>query len=132
MITSIIEGYLMVVCATLPSIRKFLRHVAPKVLGEFSRSGNTPPLRGSNKVVTIGSARTRGQMYDRFDENSYGLGLHDVDVPPVPQGPFIGEKDTFPTIPRNPCVGDEDNDSIMDEGSQDGILQTRTVSVLIE
>jgi hypothetical protein len=114
---SIIEGYLMIICATLPSFRQFLRHVAPKMLGQRSRQGHFPTIRGSNDVVTIGSALMNRRTYQKFDEAPYGLN-------PIPS------VDT-PSTPRCTSVCGKSGLTGAEEPGSDGIIQTRTVSVTI-
>ncbi|VUC28230.1 unnamed protein product [Clonostachys rosea] len=66
-----VEGYLIVMCASLPTFRKFVRHVAPKLLGESRYGSKTktnenshPP---SRTLVPNSQSRRDRHQYSQFD-----------------------------------------------------------------
>ncbi|CAH0050885.1 unnamed protein product [Clonostachys solani] len=66
-----VEGYLIIMCASLPTFRKFIRHVAPKLLGESRYGSKTktnenshPP---SRTLVPNSQSRRDRHQYSQFD-----------------------------------------------------------------
>lgn len=111
----------MIICATLPSLRKFFRHIAPKLIGERDSSGseNTPNQHPS--LVTFGRSNQKKKKYSKFDET-----LNTV-ADDVPYG-----LDTFHTVdvkggPRS--VREHERTSAGDDESQKGILHTQTATI---
>lgn len=75
---SIVEANLFIICASLPTLRKFLKHVAPKLVGEsiYGRSskgatggGTAPPsaLRTIGSVTASGVGKKQRNQYSQFD-----------------------------------------------------------------
>lgn len=62
-----LECNLIVICGTVPTLKKFLRHVSPKVLGSSGGgdSGNTPNVMRSN----VHGRGKRRNTYAKFGEN---------------------------------------------------------------
>lgn len=82
----VVEANLIIICGMLPTLRKFCRHVAPKLVGESygSRgSGKSGSRRLTNTpaVMTFGSAPSSGRghrgyaQFDDVDEYSIALKL---------------------------------------------------------
>jgi hypothetical protein len=63
-----IEGNLLSICASFPSIRRFFRLVAPRWIGEFERKPfgnnalNEPGVLEEHPFRTFGAAYTRNQL----------------------------------------------------------------------
>ncbi|KXT09774.1 hypothetical protein AC579_6149 [Pseudocercospora musae] len=88
-----IEGNLVVICGCLPILRLFLRHVAPRLIGEYGsasgtgrsgRSGNKPGIASSElsnikSNGTKGSTRTNYARMDEFDIMKTEVGAADDD-----------------------------------------------------
>ncbi|KAF2715753.1 hypothetical protein K504DRAFT_511193 [Pleomassaria siparia CBS 279.74] len=81
-IWSLVECSLVIVTGAMPTMRKFLRHVAPSLLGESSatdrshKSGSLGPSKRSNtELQTIGTKASRKQ-YGRMegDDDLHSLG----------------------------------------------------------
>lgn len=118
----VIEAHMMIICATLPSLRKFFKHIAPKWIGERTSSGSDA-LQNHPDLITFGRSNQR-KKYNKFDSTTgYGLDtvndvpygmktFHDVDVKGGPRG-----------------IREHDEGSAGDEESQKGILETRTATV---
>ncbi|KAM0277695.1 hypothetical protein ACHAQH_005638 [Verticillium albo-atrum] len=78
----IVEANLFIVCAALPTLRKFLKHVAPRLIGESTygrnskgKSGGANGTHPPSALVTIGSVTTSAGMgkkgrrqYSQFDD----------------------------------------------------------------
>ncbi|KAL0938517.1 uncharacterized protein CTRU02_205127 [Colletotrichum truncatum] len=72
----IIEANLFIMCAAFPTLRKFFRHIAPKVIGE-STYGKESKRGGTGSVpisrLTIGTNATRNRNeYSQFDRDNSG------------------------------------------------------------
>jgi hypothetical protein len=68
----LLEGHLALWCATLTSVRMFVKHVAPRVIGEnssrFKKSESKKDQSRASPLVTFGSKPiNRSRKYDRFD-----------------------------------------------------------------
>lgn len=65
---STVEANLVIICVTLPTMRRFLRHVAPKLIGESGRGHpSRDPTTDGSALQTIGSKTVRdgyGRMGD--------------------------------------------------------------------
>ncbi|KAI8287583.1 hypothetical protein K4K60_012340 [Colletotrichum sp. SAR11_57] len=58
----IVEANLLIICAALPTLRKFFRHVAPKIIGESTYAkGSKKSVTGSTNIsrMTIGGSNGR-------------------------------------------------------------------------
>lgn len=110
----------MVICATLPSLRQFFRHVAPRLIGERSggssgNSSNTP-----TGLVTFGRSEPK-KKYSKFNED-YALDTIN-DNSDAPYGVRTENNVDIEGGPR------EEKGTSADGESQKGILQTRTATV---
>ncbi|SPJ72475.1 related to integral membrane protein [Fusarium torulosum] len=137
----IVEANLIITCATMPTLRKFFKHVAPKLIGESrygSKSGKSskygkPEIssKPSSRGLVPGSQHRRNRTnYSQFDDEQM----------PVP--------DEFALAPikgvgHNTVVGHSDENVMgwMDSDSEKGIVegtikpaivQTKTVTVEYE
>ncbi|KAK7449939.1 integral membrane protein [Colletotrichum acutatum] len=74
----IVEANLVVICASLPTLRKFFRHVAPKIIGESTYGKGTKTVGGTGSKpmsrTTIGGTNgTRNRAeYSQFDRDNNG------------------------------------------------------------
>lgn len=84
---SIVEANLVIICGSLPTLRKFFRHVAPKIIGESTYGGHRSRSKGSHSrkpwtksssklgaapdLVTFGSLPVNGhRAYAKFGGRS--------------------------------------------------------------
>lgn len=74
MLASVIECNLLVICATLPTLRRFTSIFAPTLLGESFRSkdGHTPGYKSGPQGNSNGF-RTFGQGSDRHQLDEFGM-----------------------------------------------------------
>jgi len=114
----IIEAHLMIICASLPSLRKFFRHIAPKFIGERSSAAGSNPQRNNN-LITFGRSNQK-KKYKQFD-SAYGLDT----VNDVPYGLQTWHNvDVIAGGSRE--IREHEETSVE---SQMGILETRTATV---
>lgn len=69
-----IEGNLIVICGALPILRLFLRHVCPRLIGEYGTNksatgGRSKPENGSTELSSI--ERTKRSMRNRSHKDQY-------------------------------------------------------------
>jgi hypothetical protein len=73
---SIVEANLFIICTALPTLKKFLKHIAPNLLGESnygrsSKATNDPAGGARKSLRTIGtnptSAVSKRNHYSQFD-----------------------------------------------------------------
>ena len=108
---SIVEANLLIICAALPTVRKFFRHVAPRFIGEYSHDGSRSRSRTNGKsglsapksgnIITIGgsgggggggsstghtSRRDRHHQYSQFDDDDVNSGGSVEEIALVPAG----------------------------------------------
>ncbi|KAM5346656.1 hypothetical protein ACJ41O_009661 [Fusarium nematophilum] len=129
----IVESNLIITCATMPTLRKFFKHVAPKLIGE-SRYGSKTGKSGKSGDNSKPPTRTLGpssqsrrdrHQYSQFDpeEGREGFAL----------GPMTGRADLkISGGNSDDHVGWGDSDSeraIVDGTSKPAIVQTKTVTV---
>lgn len=88
----VVEANLIIVCSMLPTLRKFFRHVAPKIIGESSyggRSNNKSAGNGfsskSPAIITFGSIPSSNKGlgnrgYAKFDRagDEYAIALNTI------------------------------------------------------
>ncbi|TQN64198.1 Satratoxin biosynthesis SC1 cluster protein 4 [Colletotrichum shisoi] len=125
----IVEANLIVICAALPTLRKFFRHVAPKIIGEstYGKGTKTMGRNGSKTVsrLTIGGTNgTRNRAeYSQFDlDNSAETFAMASVAPPSKQGAAstgVFEGDT--------TWDDDSSEKTIIRGKN--IVQTKTVTV---
>ncbi|KAJ4327041.1 hypothetical protein N0V84_002540 [Fusarium piperis] len=131
----IVEANLIITCASMPTLRKFFKHVAPKLIGESrygSKTGKSgksgdnskPPTR--TLVPTSQSRRDRHQ-YSQFDAEG-GQRPEEFVL-----GPIKGRADPKVTAGHGDDHvgwGDSDSEKGMVVGtSKPAIVQTKTVTV---
>ncbi|KAH8661044.1 hypothetical protein BGZ61DRAFT_464570 [Ilyonectria robusta] len=80
----IVEANLLIVCAALPTLRKFLKHVAPKLIGESAYARGTKPtgdsagtgppsgLRTIGMISTSKASKMKRSQYSQFDTEDDG------------------------------------------------------------
>ncbi|KAF4974674.1 hypothetical protein FZEAL_8445 [Fusarium zealandicum] len=130
----IVEANLIITCATMPTLRKFFKHVAPKLIGESrygSKTGKSgksgdnskPPTRN---LVPDSQSRRHRHQYSQFDpeEGQDGFAL----------GPVKGRADLTTITGGNSedHIGWGDSDSekgIVDGTNKPAIVQRKTVTV---
>ncbi|KAF9873915.1 integral membrane protein [Colletotrichum karsti] len=71
----IIEANLLIICAALPTLRRFLRHVAPKIIGESTYGKGTkktdPGSKHLSRMTIGGTKGTRNRNeYSEFDRDN--------------------------------------------------------------
>ncbi|WQF84422.1 hypothetical protein CDEST_09436 [Colletotrichum destructivum] len=125
----IVEANLIVICAALPTLRKFFRHVAPKIIGESTYGKGTKTMGGNgSKTVsrlTIGGTNgTRNRAeYSQFDlDNSAETFAMASVATPSKQG----------AVSTGVCEGDTTWDDDSSEKTiirGKNIVQTKTVTV---
>lgn len=122
----IIEANLLIMCGCLPTLRVFLKHVAPRVLGDRSQNKPSEQNSGSYGLRTFGGSNGPRRKFDtlvelehdvRFNRNSLrpDMGKTNVKI-------YSGRSDE--SLANQGATGDGD--------SEDGILQTRTTTVQYE
>ncbi|KAM0243311.1 hypothetical protein ACHAPO_000156, partial [Fusarium lateritium] len=136
----IVESNLIIMCATMPTLRKFFKHVAPKLIGESRYGSKTGRSSKYGKSETVGSklapssqGRRKRTNYSQFDEG------RDSPAEDFIMGPMKGVRHETRT-----SVGNADDTQAagwMDSDSEKGIvggtikpaiLQTKTVTVQYE
>ncbi|KAK7908801.1 hypothetical protein PG985_016104 [Apiospora marii] len=119
----IVEANLMIVCATLPSLRAFFLHISPRLLGQGSSSSSSGSDRRAkdqsedSELVTFGrSDQKKRKRAMRLPNTMYGLDtFNDVTVRAGNDDPkTFADTDA---CPLGDCV------------SQRGILRTKTASI---
>ncbi|KAF4999555.1 hypothetical protein FDECE_11476 [Fusarium decemcellulare] len=137
----IVEANLIITCATMPTLRKFFKHVAPKLIGESrygsktpnygnygksakSGDGSKPPTRA---IVPTSQSRRDRHQYSQFDPDE-GLSSEAYAM-----GPIAGRVDhKISAGQSDEHVGWGDSDSekgIVDGSTKPAIVQTTTVTV---
>ncbi|KAJ3537153.1 hypothetical protein NM208_g6433 [Fusarium decemcellulare] len=121
----IIEGQLMLICTTLPTLRTLFRHLAPKLIGERSTSSNTGISDNNNITIGGSGAAHKGlkrSKYSRFDDACYGMET----TVNVELGDIDKRKSHDPGWEPSDGGDAESQKSIVKRG---GILQTKVTSV---
>lgn len=112
-------------CGSLPTLRVFLKHVAPRVLGDKSAQKSSDQQGGSARfgLRTFGGSNGPRRKFDSLVELEHDIHFNRVSL--QPEG--MGKTDV------NIYGGRSDeslgNNQIGDADSEDGILQTRTTTV---
>ncbi|CAM1501952.1 Fc.00g039360.m01.CDS01 [Cosmosporella sp. VM-42] len=127
----IVESNLLVICAALPTLRKFFRHVAPKLIGESRYGSKTKTTEGSHPpsrtLVPSSQSRRDRHQYSKFDPEEGAT--HEA----YAMGPVTGQQDMqIMGGSSEEAVGWGDSDSekaIVAGGSKRTIVQTKTVTV---
>jgi hypothetical protein len=112
-------------CGSLPTLRVFLKHVAPRVLGDKSTQKSSDPQSGnaSYGLRTFGGSNGPRRRFDTLVELEHDTHFNRRSLRPEELGKtdvkiYGGRSDE--SLGNSP-TGDND--------SEDGILQTRTTTV---
>ncbi|CAH0027881.1 unnamed protein product [Clonostachys rhizophaga] len=131
-----VEGYMMIMCASLPTLRRFFKHVAPKLLGT-SRYGtktktneNTHPP--SRTFIPKSQSRRDRTQYSQFDAEEGGIATDTYIM-----GAVKGTSNNTITAGEPGDTGgwgDTDSEKAMVTGGSPkvAILQTTVVTVDVE
>uniref|UniRef100_A0A8H7N5M0 Rhodopsin domain-containing protein n=1 Tax=Bionectria ochroleuca TaxID=29856 RepID=A0A8H7N5M0_BIOOC len=131
-----VEGYMMIMCASLPTLRRFFKHVAPKLLGT-SRYGtktktneNTHPP--SRTFIPKSQSRRDRTQYSQFDAEEGGIATDTYIM-----GAVKGTSNNTITAGEPGDTGgwgDTDSEKAMVAGGSPkvAILQTTVVTVDVE
>ncbi|GKT98067.1 integral membrane protein [Fusarium langsethiae] len=136
----IVESNLIITCATMPTLRKFFKHVAPKLIGESRYGSKTGRSSKYGKSDTAGSkltssshGRRKRTNYSQFDQER-GSPTGNFVMGPIKgvrheTGTSVGNRDDTET------AGWMDSDSekgIVTGSVRPAIIQTKTVTVQYE
>ncbi|KXH25986.1 integral membrane protein [Colletotrichum nymphaeae SA-01] len=123
----IVEANLVVICASLPTLRKFFRHVAPKIIGESTYGKGTKTVGGTGSKpmsrMTIGGTNgTRNRAeYSQFDRDNNGEAFVMASMGPnKPVTIATGHSESDPTE-------DDSSEKAIMRGNN--IVQTKTITV---
>ena len=128
-VSSIVEANLIIICASTPTLRKFFKHMAPKLIGE-SRYGSKTRTNTNSKTPsrTFGPSSTsrsrRSRLkYSQFDVEE-GEGSDTITL-----GPIMGRNDL--KIMGGQNLSDSDSERAINPGGTNSkaIVQTTTVTV---
>lgn len=122
--TRFAEANLFIICGSMPTLRKFFKHFAPKLMNS-SRNGSTPGTTSHTYgarshhqgSTTLRSARKSQHPYLHFPEEEEGSDDH--------------EMRNFSSSPGEPTttVGVASGDPQRDDHSEKAILQTKSFTV---
>jgi hypothetical protein len=123
---SFAEANLRCICGTLPTLKPFFNHISPRLLG-YNSSKSQPPTSGpqltrSNNLPTFGgsgnTSKARYDEYHRFDDTD----------PMYPLETIVDVQSSGWTGPST-VRGDRQQEEQEDDGSDKGIIHTRTTTV---
>lgn len=81
------EANLIIVCGMLPTLRKFILSVAPRLIDGstygWSKGGITPKTLGRSGLVTYGSTPSKGLSRQRDGYANFGYGSDDYVMEPI-------------------------------------------------
>ncbi|SPJ70426.1 related to integral membrane protein [Fusarium torulosum] len=121
----IIEANLLIMCGSLPTLRVFLKHVAPRVLGDKNSKNASDQQSGSASygLRTFGGSNGPRRKFDTLVELEHDTHFNRRSLRPEE----LGKTDVKIYGGRS----DESlgNSPTGDNNSEDGILQTRTTTV---
>jgi hypothetical protein len=124
----VLEAHLALWCSTLTTIRVFINHLAPRLLGGSKNSSRTGGSKqeGTNRshpLVTFGSTPlNKNKRYNRFDDD-YGLGT-------IADHQVAAENDIeVRGGAPSQHSGDGDGSAHADNESEKAIMQTRTTTI---
>ncbi|KAK1704547.1 integral membrane protein [Colletotrichum lupini] len=123
----IVEANLVVICASLPTLRKFFRHVAPKIIGESTYGKGTKTVGGTgskpiSRMTIGGTNETRNRAeYSQFDRDNNGEAFVMASM---------GSNNPV-TIATSHTEGDPTEDDSSEKAIMRGnnIVQTKTITV---
>ncbi|KAG8670662.1 hypothetical protein FPOAC2_07487 [Fusarium poae] len=123
----IIEANLLIMCGSLPTLRVFLKHVAPRVLGDKSQNKPSQEDSASFGLHTFGGSNGPRRKFDTLVELEHDMHFNRSSLRPEGMGKTNVK-----------VFSGQSNESLMnqaqtgDDKSEDGILQTRTTTVQYE
>ncbi|KAG6354442.1 hypothetical protein INS49_004459 [Diaporthe citri] len=83
----VVEANLIIVCGMLPTLRKFILSVAPRLIDGStygrSKGGMTPKTLGRSGLVTYGSTPSKGLSRQRDGYAKFGYGSDDYAMEPI-------------------------------------------------
>lgn len=118
-----IEANLLIMCASVNTLRHFVQAVAPRLLsstgGGNSSKRSSKPLSSAHELRTFGAGSSRSRAYyNRFDEADVGTDtVVDIQGMPSPDR-------------KQGVVGEQKSQE--DDGSEQGIVQTKETRVYYE
>lgn len=139
---SLVESNLLVICGSIPTLRRFLNHVAPKIMGSSQRGSKSDPNAPRTKTHTSAPKR-RNQYYTRFGSDreeeelefqilsQMGAKKHnssDGGSNTVVRG--VGTTTIEASVPSNSNWDDRPRGE--DDDSEKAIMQTKTVTIKYE
>ncbi|KAJ0124249.1 integral membrane protein [Diaporthe amygdali] len=84
----VVEANLIIVCGMLPTLRKFILSVAPRLIDGStygrSKGSKTPKTLGRSGLVTYGSTPSKGLSRHRDGYAKFGYGSDDYAMEPIP------------------------------------------------
>lgn len=116
------EANLIIVCGMLPTLRKFILSVAPRLIDGStygrSKGGMTPKTLGRSGLVTCGSTPSKGLSRQRDGYAKFGYGSDDyamepISVVPGAPGAAVGglkKSEVTATVVAGSRVSDWDDD----------------------
>ncbi|KAM5347352.1 hypothetical protein ACJ41O_010357 [Fusarium nematophilum] len=121
------EANLSVICASLPTVKPFIKHISPRILGTTDPASKTGPSAFSNPsapptIGGIGSSKPRHDRYERFDDGPMYPLQTVANAEPVHGDRRGGGPAWYPA--RHDSVNSQG-----DSGSEKAIVQTRTTTV---
>jgi hypothetical protein len=114
-------------CGSLPTLRVFLKHVAPRVLGDKSQNKPSQEDSASFGLHTFGGSNGPRRKFDTLVELEHDMHFNRSSLRPEGMGKTNVK-----------VFSGQSNESLMnqaqtgDDKSEDGILQTRTTTVQYE
>ncbi|KAK2012360.1 integral membrane protein [Colletotrichum eremochloae] len=128
-IWTFIEGNLFVICGSMPTLRKFFKHFAPKVMGTMSNSSEYALNKynisaySNQRASTMKSRHSRQSRlrkdYEQFSDDS-------TEMPTLKLVPKKGENGRFTSVVIT--SGEEESKENLGEKAT-WILQTKTITV---
>lgn len=74
----------MIICGSLPTLQRFFRQVAPKLMGgetkDTAKGGSQKKAAGSTMLRTFGQGNHRGHSYNKFGESDTEVAMTVLDT----------------------------------------------------
>ncbi|EOA90941.1 uncharacterized protein SETTUDRAFT_102236 [Exserohilum turcica Et28A] len=125
----IVEANLFVICCCLPTLRRFFRHVAPRLIGEGSRQSSGEDSSGRNRglrswgTTKVGPKRQYDTLMNTIDGGKTD-GDDEIPLSSVDTKEQLRTRESKVQVGARECKGDND--------SEEAILYERTVEVTYE
>lgn len=132
---SCVEANLMIICGSLPTLKRFLHHVAPKIVGETSQGSKVTKSSGTPGLRTFGDSGPKKRGYNVFGESETEFDLATIDVPRNDNGlrPDVErESRTVHVAGMAETRLSAQDCQKLQEGTKGGILQQSTTTVEVE